>query len=52
MAAIDEMHCGISSEEQQFWRKFSIDELHLIHVHSEKVLDTIADPIECNPCEM
>ena len=56
MAAINGMHCGISLEQQLFWRKFSIDELHSIYMcmsaTAEKVLDIIEEPIECNPCEM
>ena len=52
MAAISAIHSGISDEEKQFWRNFSVNELHSLYLSlsatAEKVLNIIDEPVESN----
>ena len=52
MAAISSIHSGICDEEKQFWRKFSVNELHSLYLSlsatAEKVLNIIDEPVDSN----
>ena len=52
MAAISSIYSGICDEEKQFWRKFSVDELHSLYLSlsatAEKVLNIIDEPVDSN----
>ena len=52
MAAISSIHIGICDEEKQFWRKFSVNELHSLYLSlsatAVKLLNIIDEPVESN----